>query len=149
MYKASDIMTQPVISIEATASADECIGLMLRHHISGLPVADSVNRLVGVVTELDVIRLLHDPLSNRETPVSAFMTAEVTTVDAEASLIDVAEQFMAGPYRRLPVLSQGSLVGIVARRDVLRHIWQMRLRAASELESKRGEGFAIASAQFE
>ena len=137
MLRAKDVMTRPVISTNAHATVDECISIMLRHHVSGLPVVDDQGQLVGVITEADLLQLLSDPTTTKEMLVGRFMSESVFSVDAEAKLPDVAQQLLARPYRRLPVVRDGQLVGIVARRDVLRSIWKTRIQASYEIEQAR------------
>ena len=98
---------------------------------------------------MDLMKLLNDPESNGEMTVHAFMTPDVVSAHEEDSLVEIAERFMSGPFRQLPVVEDGKLVGILARRDVLRHIWKMRIRAAYELELKQGGTPVSAPALFE
>ncbi|MCH7725107.1 MAG: CBS domain-containing protein [Planctomycetes bacterium] len=68
--------------------------------------------------------------------VSDFLTKDVVTVDEDDSLNDIAELFMSKPIRRLPVLRNEKVVGIISRRDLIRYILQIRVRVAQELEMR-------------
>lgn len=91
-------------------------------NISGLLVLDGERQLLGVLTERDCIEVAFQAGYFDETGgrVRDYMSTDLLTVDASTSLMDMAERFARGPHRRYPVLEDGRLVGIVARRDILR-----------------------------
>ncbi len=111
--KVSDVMTKKVITIKEDQSKEQAARLLAHHHISGLPVIDKNGVLVGVVTEYDVI-------AKDGTTVGAIMTRGIISVTPETDL-DAASHILVHEHiRRLPVLDQGKLVGIVSRGDVVR-----------------------------
>ncbi|MDX1604986.1 MAG: CBS domain-containing protein, partial [Candidatus Competibacterales bacterium] len=101
----------------------DAIHLLLKNRISGAPVVDKLGNIVGILSEKDCLKVMLTA-SYYEEPggkVEEFMTPEVKTVDAESSLVDVAEIFLETNYRRFPVVADGNrLVGQISRRDVLR-----------------------------
>ena len=121
MLKAKVIMTETVVSVSPEATVEDAVGLLLRHHISGLPVIDDQRRLVGIISEFDLLRLLSD-IETTGQYVRQYMTTEVQTVAPNDSLIDVADLFLSNPIRRLPVVENGQVVGIISRRDLIRFI---------------------------
>ncbi len=135
-FKARDIMTAPFVSVHPNASVDEVLAQLLRHHISGLPVVDDEGNLRGVVTEFDLLKLLYEPKSDID-GLAQFISEDVITVDDDDSLPDVADIFLTQPVRRLPVLRDGKILGIISRRDLVRFIHLSRVRLAQDLEERR------------
>jgi CBS domain-containing protein len=128
MLKVKDVMTTPVISVFPTSLVEDALEKMDRHRITGLPVVDKTNRVVGVISEFDTLLLL---LRERDAygpfaPVSLFMTMDVISIDADETVIELAHTFLARAVRRLPVLDRGELAGIVTRRDLARLIRERR-----------------------
>jgi len=117
-------MTADVVTLRPEMDVLEAIAALVEHRISGAPVVDALGTVVGVLTERDCIEVLlqagyHGDPGGR---VEEYMTREPQTVDVSASLFDVARRFAATPFRRFPVLENGRLVGMISRRDVLRHV---------------------------
>jgi CBS domain-containing protein len=118
MYVAKAVMTENVISISAAATVQEAIRLLVRHRISGAPVVDEAQQLVGIISEFQLMEIVFEPdLKSR--PVADFMTKDVITVGEGALLSEVVSLFVVHRIRRLPVVRNGTLVGLIARRDVL------------------------------
>lgn len=144
MFKASDVMTTTVVTVRMDTSIAEAVDLILRHNVSGLPVVDDEGRLCGILSEFDMLQLLYAPDSEKGT-VADYMNQDVLTVGPDDDLSDVADLFLGHRYRRLPVVRNGWLVGVVARRDLIRFIRDVRLRVAERF-SKRAARGATASA---
>ncbi|MBN2473906.1 MAG: CBS domain-containing protein [Pirellulales bacterium] len=118
MFTVKDLMTSEVVTADPDDTVAEVIALMVRHRVNGLPVVDMPGRLIGIVTDYDLLDLMDDPEA-ASSPIYLHMTREIQTVDEEDELSDVARLFRRLPVRRLPVLRDGRLVGIISRRDVL------------------------------
>ena len=118
---ASDIMVRRVHTIRHDADIDDAIRLLLEHDHSGAPVVDAEGRVQGVLSEHDCIRVLAHALSDRrpEGRVCDHMTAKPETVPPHEDLLSLAGRFAEGRHRRLLVVEEGRLVGIVSRRDLL------------------------------
>lgn len=112
--------------------------MLVESDISGAIVVDSDRRVVGMLTERDFIEVALNAgyFDERGGSVAEFMTQDVETVGPDDSLIDVAARFVSSPYRRYPVVEDGRLVGVIARRDVLRALrsdrWFAGRRGAAE-----------------
>ncbi|HEX2427537.1 MAG TPA: CBS domain-containing protein [Gaiellaceae bacterium] len=115
-----DVMTSGPTSIASDATAVEAARRMLSQDVGSLPVVEG-ETLVGMVTDRDlVLQVLAKDLDPTKVPVSDVCTEDPVTVGADESL-DVALQRMAKEQvRRLPVVSDGRLVGILAQADVAR-----------------------------
>ena len=118
--KALDIMNTPIIAASRKASAREVALYMLLGGFSGVPIADRDGALVGIVTELDLIRALRAGKSLDATAVEEIMTVNVLTVDVEATMEEIMELLDTERILRVPVTKGGRLVGIVSRPDLLR-----------------------------
>jgi CBS domain-containing protein len=119
MLTAGAIMTARPVTIRQDASIEEAIDLLLTQQISGLPVTDDDGRLVGVITEFALLAMAYDKRIKNHT-VSQHMTREVVTVDIDEPINRVADLCIVHRVRRLPVMKGGRMVGVIARRDVLR-----------------------------
>ena len=140
--KAQDVMTRDVISIGPDATVLQAARLMLQHHISGLPVIDKDDNLVGVLSEGDFLRR-HETRTEHQrsrwlefimgpgriaaeyshthgNKVSEVMTTEVQTVEQDAALEDIVEVMERRRIKRVPVVCGGQMVGIITRSNLMR-----------------------------
>ena len=140
--KVKEIMTKDVTSVTPDTNAKEALELLLKMQISGLPVIDKENKLIGMFTEKDILRDILPSYIDRvgrfiyeENPkatrrkfqelkdllVSKLMRKDVVTVDEDASLCEVTRLMLTQKVRRIPVLDkEKKVVGIVAREDIVR-----------------------------
>lgn len=151
--KASEIMTRRVISIEPEATIVQAIKLMLKNHLSGLPVIDRSGKLVGIITEgdflhrreigteikrnawFDVIfgseQSAHDYMRAHAHTVADLMTRPPITVDGDMSLDKVVHLMERHRIKRLPVERKGKVVGIISRANLMRALASIH-RGSSE-----------------
>jgi CBS domain-containing protein len=115
--------TKPVVFTRETDLLD-AVRVLVDRHISGAPVVDERGNLVGVLTERDFLKaaLVAGYHGERGGCVGDYMTRDVEAVNADDSLLDVAARFVETKYRRYPVMEDNRVVGVVARRDVLRAV---------------------------
>ena len=140
--KASDVMTRTLLSVRPDATVAEAIRLMLDNHISGLPVIDEVNRLVGILTEGDLLRrgetgterrrprwlemlmgpgrLAGEYVRTHGRKIGELMTRDLVSVTPDTPLKEVVELMERRRIKRVPVLDGDVLVGILSRADLLR-----------------------------
>lgn len=120
--QAEDIMVRRVHTARPDQPINAVVKLLLKHSISGMPVVDARNRVVGVVSEKDCISALMRAVHDRMPPslVQDVMT-EPVVISPKTHLMTVAHHFSTLPVRRLPVVDEhGTLVGQISRRDLLR-----------------------------
>ncbi|NIM27138.1 MAG: CBS domain-containing protein [Gammaproteobacteria bacterium] len=145
--KARDIMTTKVVTVNPQTPVRDVAALMIQKHISGVPVLSDSGALVGLISEGDLLRRPEiGTEKHRRRWLSFFtrvdeqarefakshalraadvMTKQVVHVAEDTSLGDVVEMMEKHNVKRLPVLADGKLVGIVSRRDMLRALaWQ-------------------------
>jgi CBS domain-containing protein len=119
MLTAGSIMTTDLVTVRPDASIEDAIETLLNQRISGLPVTDDDGHLVGVITEFALLAVTYDKRVKNHT-VSQHMTREVITVDINDPVSRIADLCIVHRVRRVPVMQDGRLIGIIARRDVLR-----------------------------
>lgn len=130
MLRARDIMTREIVTLRPDTGIVDAIGVLLYHNISGAPVVDEASTLLGLLSELDCLRVLALGTYTEETheavrTVAEFMTGVPHTIPPDREIYAIAGDFLTRPIRRLPVVEDGRLVGQVSRRDVLRGIQRM------------------------
>jgi CBS domain-containing protein len=147
MMSASDVMTRNVASIGRDAPIGDAIRLMLDHRISGLPVVDGSGKVVGMLTEGDLLRRA-ETQTERQRPrwlelllgpgrladeyvrthgrkVGEIMTEDLVSVAEDTPLAEIVQLMERRRIKRLPVLRGDALVGIVTRADLMRALGQL------------------------
>ena len=119
MKTATDIMTSNMVTIGPNQTISHAVKSLLDNQISGLPVVEADGRLIGVISEFALLVIAYDP-DSMDHPVRDHMTCDVITIDRTATLREIADSFIVHRIRRLPVVDNGHLVGMISRRDVLR-----------------------------
>jgi len=121
MPSVKDIMTKNVVSIGVDNSVLEAAEIMSSNQLGCLVI---INRElpIGIVTERDIVRRVVAKKLPLDTKISAIMSQSLITVDADASLKEAARLMSSNKIRRLPVLKQNKLVGIVVTSDFVRNL---------------------------
>ncbi|HZU71104.1 MAG TPA: CBS domain-containing protein [Ktedonobacteraceae bacterium] len=120
---ARDIMTRKVCTIQPEASAQEAAQLLYSHRISGAPVVDADGKLIGIITEADIIsKVNRDGLR-----VGDIMSHELLVVNEETPVSEIAMLLTERKIKRVPVVENGKLVGIVSRADIVHAVAQGHL----------------------
>ena len=118
---AQDIMTSDLITIKEDTHVRDAIKLILEKRISGLPVVREDMSLAGIVSEKDFLQLaFYDNIDDAK--VADFMTRDVVTAGKDTSLLEICELFMQNNYKRIPVVTDNKLVGIISRKDMLKFV---------------------------
>ncbi len=117
-----DFMVTDLVTVDPHMDVIDAIGYLLKRSISGAPVVDKERNFLGVFSEKTSMQVLvgaaYDQIPSTE--VAAFANTDLKRViSEETDLLSCAQMFLDTPYRRLPVLRDGKLVGQVSRRDVL------------------------------
>jgi CBS domain-containing protein len=127
MFTAKDLMTTNVISVKKRTPIYDAIRTMVENNITGVPVVNDDMTLAGIISEKDVLQLLYDckDLEKRDGgigKVEDFMTKDVVTFDKDENLLSICNCLMKRHFRRVPVLSDGKLAGIITRKDLIKYI---------------------------
>lgn len=145
--RVKDIMTRDVVTVSPEATLKEIAGLLVTNSVSSVPVCDDKGKVVGIISERDLLRPFGKTIAQRrdwwisalaqgndlepqfekligvnEHRAALLMTQPVKTTSEETELGELAEIMSESDIKRLPVLWDGKLVGIVSRADVVRAI---------------------------
>jgi CBS domain-containing protein len=144
--RASDVMTTNVITVSPETSVQSLAGLLGRYGISGVPVVDAADTLVGIVSEGDLLFRTETHIERRTEPrrsrwfdvfarerdaardyikahsrsVGDIMTRQVTTVSETTELREIANLLESKRIKRVPVLRDGKVIGIISRANLVR-----------------------------
>ncbi len=135
MLKAKDIMTKNVISVKKDTPIFEALEIIAANNVTGIPVVREDMILVGVLSEKDALRLAYSQVDDQEKTVDDFMTQPAIHFDENENFLDICDCLITNHFRRIPVTSQGKLVGIISRRDIVNYILLQKRKAdiATEL----------------
>lgn len=150
--KVKDLMSRDVVTVSPGATVKHAAELLVEHKVSGLPVVDTDGRVLGVISERDLlfkaqgelegqdwIRWLTDPLAVTDRRkraaklVGEAMTSPVETVGPNQPVAWAARLMLGSGIKRLPVLEQGRLVGIVTRADLMRALARPDAEIAADI----------------
>ncbi|MGW5051925.1 CBS domain-containing protein [Actinokineospora sp. NPDC004072] len=142
--RAADLMSAPAVTVTPGTSAKSAIALLTAHGFTALPVVEDGDRLVGVVTEADLLhgRVIPDARVRRERPpqpkwtVGEVMTPDPDQVTSGACVAKVARLMLDRGRRALPVVDRGRVVGMITRRDLLRVLARDDLDILADLRRK-------------
>jgi CBS domain-containing protein len=112
------IMRSNPPTVEDVATINRAIELMKQHRVGGLPVVDIANRVLAIVTEKDLLSVFGRKA--RGVRVEALMTKEVVTGNGETTIIEAEREMVEKSFRRLPLVLEGRLVGIITAMDIVR-----------------------------
>jgi CBS domain-containing protein len=116
--KVRDIMTKNVAYVNPMTTITEAAQLMQKHNVGSIPVCDN-SGVVGIITDRDiVVRNVAQGSNSTDTPVKDVMTSQVATVSPDRNIDDVSRMMAQKQIRRMPVIENNTLVGIVALGDM-------------------------------
>ena len=133
-----DLMTTPVVTVEPTTPFKEIVARLADHRVSAVPVVDDDNRVLGVVSEADLLLKEEFPEPEQDLPLwwtkrnrlerakaaaavaRDLMTVAVVAVSPDATVAEAARRMHTAKVKRLPVVERGRLVGILSRADLLK-----------------------------
>jgi CBS domain-containing protein len=134
MITAKDVMNPWVVTTARETPIKQAIDLMLEYKVSGLPVVDNEGKLVGIITEKDILQLYNTFTPIENITVEKLMTAPVIHFDEDESLDDICQCLLEKDFRRVPVTSSGKVVGIISRPDITRSILE-KMRCTCSVEA--------------
>ncbi len=124
MLQINEIMTTDVISVKCHTPIHKAIELVIKKGISGLPVVDDDMNLIGIVSERDMLKLYNNTEAIEKKRVSDFMTQPAVHFEETESVLSVTEFFVKNIFRKIPITSNGKLVGMISIVDVLNYIFE-------------------------
>lgn len=120
--KVREYMSKRLITLTPDTNVVEAMDVLLKSKISGAPVVDEDGKLVGILSEVDLMQVIVQDSYYDESVgiVGDYMASPVDTIGPDMDIYTVAEMFISQHRRRYPVVSEGRLIGQISRRDVLR-----------------------------
>ena len=119
----SDYMTTKLITFRPDQPVSEVVESLIKNRISGGPVVNENNELLGIISEGDCIKHISEsryynmPLQNNT--VDKHMVKNVDTIDANLNIFEAADKFLKAKHRRFPIVQNGKLVGQISQKDIL------------------------------
>ncbi|NET05459.1 MAG: CBS domain-containing protein [Symploca sp. SIO2B6] len=120
--KVNQVMSRPVVATTPRASVRDITSQLVRAGISGMPVAEREGKVVGVITEYDIVKVILDGKQLEDVKAEDIMEKATVTVDVSADINKALKIFKEKHIIRVPVTDNGKLVGILSRTDALRGI---------------------------
>ncbi|AVR89066.1 CBS domain-containing protein [Thauera aromatica] len=123
-----DYMIGDHLAFTARTDLLKAVHTLLEHGLSGAPVVDENNRLIGFLSERDCLKATLDASYFRHEAgeVQEFMSRDVSSIAGDASVIDAIQMFLANPHRCLPVVEGSRLIGQLSRADILKGLEKLR-----------------------
>lgn len=116
LHKGSEVIT-----IEPTATVAAAVRMLVQRRIGALLVTGADRRIVGIISERDVVRVLDESgATSLDKPVAEVMTRKVVTCDRHETISGIMERITSGKFRHVPVIEHGRLAGIVSIGDVVK-----------------------------
>src|SRR3989344_5614929 len=116
--KVMDAMTKKPVWVDPKKTIRECTKLMLDKHIGSLLVEEG-NKLIGLLTERDLVKMISLGINPNKTKVKQVMTAKIVTITTEKDIYDAIVLMNKENLRRLPVVLNGRIIGLITLRDIL------------------------------
>ena len=130
--KVKDYMSTNLVTFKPNQKVNSVVEAIIKHKISGGPVVNDKNELVGIISEGDCLKQLSESryynMPLQEDIVENRMAKDVETIDGNMDIFDAANKFLNSKRRRFPIIENGKLVGQISQKDIL--------KAALELKSQ-------------
>ncbi len=130
--RVSDYMTRKLITFRPEQSIMEVMEKLIKNGISGGPVVNENNELLGIISEGDCMKRISDSryynMPIDDATVENNMASDVDTIDGDMNVFDAAKKFLELKHRRFPILEDGKLVGQISQRDILKAALELKGR---------------------
>jgi CBS-domain-containing membrane protein len=126
----SDYMTTDLITFTPDQSIEVVMQSLIKHRISGGPVVNEKNELIGIISEGDCIKQISESryynMPMQDQTIKKHMASNVETIDGNMNIFDAATKFLEAKRRRFPIVENGKLVGQISQKDVLKAAMQLK-----------------------
>lgn len=126
----SDYMTTNLITFTPDQSIESVMQSLIKHRISGGPVVNEKNELIGIISEGDCIKQISESryynMPMQDQTIEKHMAGNVETIDGNMNIFDAAKKFLDAKRRRFPIVENGKLVGQISQKDVLKAAMQLK-----------------------
>ena len=128
--KVSDYMTTNLITFTPDQSIESVMQALIEHRISGGPVVNDKNEVIGIISQGDCIKQVSESryynMPMQDQTIEKHMVKNVETIDGNMNIFDAANKFLEAKRRRFPIVENGKLVGQISQKDVLKAAMQMK-----------------------
>jgi len=128
--KVSDYMSTELITFRPEQSMEEAVDSLINQRISGGPVVNDKNELIGMISEGDCIKHISDSryynMPMKDNLIENCMVKNVETIDGDMNIFDAANKFLNEKRRRFPIVKDGKLVGQISQKDILKATIKMK-----------------------
>tara|TARA_R100001377_G_C3138833_1_gene91934 strand:- start:168 stop:635 length:468 start_codon:yes stop_codon:yes gene_type:complete len=128
--KVSDYMSRDLITFKPEQTVDEVIHSLISNKISGGPVVNANNELVGIISEGDCLKQISEShyynMPIEQDIVENRMVKHVETIDGNMDVFEAAKKFLDSKIRRFPIVQEGKLIGQISQKDILKAAMQLK-----------------------
>tara|TARA_R110001583_G_scaffold131696_1_gene283478 strand:+ start:107 stop:574 length:468 start_codon:yes stop_codon:yes gene_type:complete len=128
--KVSDYMTTKLITFTPDQTIESVMQAIIKHRISGGPVVNERNELIGIISEGDCIKQISESryynMPMQDQTIEKHMASNVETIDGNMNIFDAANKFLEAKRRRFPIVENGKLVGQISQKDVLKAAMKLK-----------------------
>ena len=128
--KVSDYMTTKLITFTPDQTIESVMQAIIKHRISGGPVVNERNELIGIISEGDCIKQISESryynMPMKDQTIEKHMASNVETIDGNMNIFDAANKFLEAKRRRFPIVENGKLVGQISQKDVLKAAMKLK-----------------------
>lgn len=124
LLKAEDIMVKEVITIGPEITLDKAIKKLVKNKISGMPVVDENGKMVGIISEKDILNFAFNGYL-KSTKVEMAMVKSVIHFTPDSNIDEIALAISKNHFRRVPIIKDDRIVGIVSRRDIIESVFKI------------------------
>lgn len=127
----SDYMTTKIITFKETEPIENVIQTLIENKISGGPVVNEDNELIGIISEGDCMKQIsesryHNLPMDKNSTVGKAMIKEVETIDGNMNIFDAVNKFLESKRRRFPIVENGKLIGQISQKDILKAAMKLK-----------------------
>ena len=127
-FTVGDFMATKLITMTEEMNIFDAVETLLKNNISGAPVVNDKNEIIGMFSERDCMKVAMDSAYHNQPggKVKEYMNKEIDTINPGMAITSVARKFFETRFRRFPVVDKGKLVGQISRHDVMKAIHEMK-----------------------
>ena len=129
MFNIMEVATNIVICARPEMAIYDAIRIMANRSITGLPVVDSDLKLIGILSEKDVVKLLYETRDRADQTVEDYMGTDFVSLDTNSTLIDLCDFLVDSNFRSVPITEDGKLCAIASRSDLVKGILRVKHQA--------------------
>jgi CBS domain-containing protein len=124
MIRAKNVMSRKITTVTEGVNIKHVMRLLAENKITGVPVVSEDMHLLGIITEKDILKALLYGKDVKSKTAGELMTTHLVTFEEDEDLMTVFKTLVEGSFRRVPILSNGRLTGIISRRDIINFLFE-------------------------